>query len=85
MSGATLVIRRGEKMLVGNKDDRMEMPFECDYCGNDFDLKRYSHYGPGYQVEWLCPYCAVSFNKDDTLSKTMAAMLGVFEQRIKAV
>ncbi|RLI38803.1 hypothetical protein DRO66_00510 [Candidatus Bathyarchaeota archaeon] len=46
-------------MRVDDPDkDRLEQPEECDGCGfRTIELERYLSYGPGSQVEWLCPYC----------------------------
>lgn len=71
-------------MRVDNpKTDRLEMPEECDCCGYPAQLTRYYHYGPWHQVEWLCPYCANSHDKDETISKSIASMLNELEKRIK--
>ena len=72
-------------MKVENQDDRKEMPEECDSCGSKVNLKRFEHYGPGYNVDWLCHYCTCDFSrgKNDVV-KSVAAMLNVFEERIKS-
>ncbi len=70
-------------MQVERKNDRMEMPENCDNCGSDVKLKRFSRYGLGYQVEWLCPYCSVAFQKEEVLVRTMAQMFNLLEKRLK--
>jgi hypothetical protein len=70
-------------MRVGDPDERQEMPEECDACGSLVELKRFYHYGPGDNVEWLCPYCAASFFKESDTSRTMAGMFHVLEKRLR--
>ncbi len=72
-------------MRVEDRDDRQETPEECDECDSDVDLERFYHYGPGYQVEWLCPYCASSFSKKEDWSRTLSHMFHVLEKRLKEV
>lgn len=69
-------------MKVDNENDRMEMPEECDYCSSDVDLERYYSYGPGHNVDWLCPYCSVCFTKNPTL-RSIASMFNTLEERLK--
>ena len=70
-------------MRVEDPDEREEIPEECDLCDSSIDLERFYYFGPGYNVEWLCPYCAVSFSKESDISRTMASMFHVLEQRLK--
>lgn len=67
-------------MRVEHESDRMEMPEECDYCGSKVKLERFSYYGPGHNVDWLCKYCAASFHKEET--RSIAAMFNKLEQII---
>ena len=71
-------------MQVDSPDDRKEMPEECDNCGfKSEDLKRFSNYGPGYQVEWLCPYCRHIHSVDNDpggIKKTMASLFNQLEK-----
>ena len=71
-------------MRVDNENDRMKMPEECDRCGYPTDkLVRHSHYGPGYQVDWLCRYCEVDFTRgNDDIVKSIAGMFNTFEEII---
>lgn len=70
-------------MRVDKEDDRLEMPEECDHCGSMVKLTRYSHYGPGYNIDWLCPYCACDFTRGDSdVVNSIAVMLNTLEQRI---
>ena len=61
-----------------------DIPEECDNCGREAPLVRFEHYGPGHNVDWLCPYCLCDFShgKSDVV-KSIAAMLNVFENRIR--
>ena len=68
-------------MRVESPNDRQEMPEECDVCQSPVKLKRYSHYGPGHQVDWLCKYCAISTNTEERAN--MAAMLNLLERALK--
>lgn len=68
-------------MKAKHPNDRPEMPEECDECGMSVELDKYESYGPGYQVDWLCKYCANSHDKKTTQS--MAAMFNVLEQALK--
>ncbi|MHC1598882.1 MAG: hypothetical protein ACXQT0_04810 [Candidatus Methanofastidiosia archaeon] len=76
-------------MRVDDPNDRQEMPEECDGCGHPAELTRFSHYGPGYQVDWLCPYCAVcpwpglDNSPAAGISKRIASMFNVLEERLK--
>lgn len=71
-------------MRVDSPDERQEMPEECDECGSfDITLERFGSYGPGYQVDWLCPYCANSISKKEEISRILASMFNVLEKRIK--
>lgn len=67
-------------MRVNSPNDRKEMPEECDICQAPVELKRYLHYGPGYQVDWLCKYCEVSVKTAER--KNVAAMFNVLEQAL---
>jgi len=70
-------------MKVDNKTDRLEMPEECDNCGYMTKLERFYHFGPGHNVNWLCPYCCLdhSHGQNDII-KTIAGMLNELEKRI---
>ena len=78
-------------MQVDDKNDRMESPGICDYCGSESNnLKRFYNLNlpndsilPEHQVDWECPYCAVSFDKEDSTSKTLASMFNLLEERLK--
>ncbi len=70
-------------MRVDDPDERMDNPGECDDCGYLIDdLERFSHCGPGYQVSWLCKYCAVSHAPGDDIGRTLAGMFHVLEKTI---
>ena len=64
------------------RDKRLTEPEECDCCGSEVKLYRYDFYDRD-DVEWLCKYCEVSFNKYDT--KSMAAMFNVLEKELKKI
>lgn len=70
-------------MRVNNPDDRAEMPEECDNCGSSVKLKRFSHYGPGHQVEWLCRYCANITGKGSDIVHSIAAMFNELEKALQ--
>jgi len=72
-------------MRVENENDRMEEPEECDWCRTTAGgLTRHAHYGPGYQVDWLCKYCENGYgHSGNTTIASMAAMFNVLEKRIK--
>lgn len=70
-------------MKVDDANDRAEMPEECDFCNSQVKLTRFIHYGPGYQVDWLCRYCALIFGKPDSTAQTMAAMFNELEQALQ--
>lgn len=72
-------------MRVENKDDRSEMPEECDRCMTmTRRLTRYYHFGPGHNVDWLCKYCGHDFSHgQDKVVKSIAAMFNVLERSLK--
>ena len=68
-------------MKVDNEHDRQDTPGECDRCGSDVaKLKRYYSYGPGHQVDWLCPYCRVSY--PGNIERSLPNMLNLLEYRV---
>ena len=73
-------------MKVEKETDRAENPGCCDECGQEgVKLNRWTSYGPGHQVEWLCKYCSSSFNKGTSESKSLASMLHVLEKSLKEI
>ena len=64
--------------------DRITKPEECDSCGSEAELTRYEHFGPGIQIDWLCPYCAVCFTDNTKITKSVASMLNLLEKRLKS-
>ncbi len=71
-------------MKVDNPDDRQETPEECDWCGSmDVELQRFTSYGPGHQVDWLCKYCMHSLDRDSSCLQSMACMLHELEKSLK--
>jgi len=71
-------------MRVDNESDRSESPEECDNCGSMVGLHRFCHYGPGWNVEWLCVYCIVDHTHgESSVVKSIAAMFNVLEKRLK--
>lgn len=72
-------------MRVDSKNDFMESPEECSYCGTSIAvLERCYFFGPGHNVDWLCPYCSVAFGKgENQVTNSMANMFNLLEERLK--
>jgi hypothetical protein len=69
-------------MRVEKATDRMTQPTECDGCATEgVPLQRYSSYGPGHQVSWLCCYCCNDFSGGNDIVRSIAAMLHVQDKR----
>lgn len=66
---------------MNKKDERLEMPDECDRCGESVMLTRYERHAPCDEVKWLCCYCERSFDDKHLISRGIAAMLHEFERR----
>jgi hypothetical protein len=72
-------------MRVDNQDCRQENPAECDNCANETaELWRYTSYGPGHQVEWICDYCRNVYDKSSTQTQQMIQVAQVLERRLLA-
>jgi len=73
-------------MRVENENDRMDDPGECDNCSVEAELERFSYFGPGHQVEWLCCYCTEDFTRGKSdIVKSVAAMLHTLEKKISLI
>ena len=67
-------------MKVDNRDDRQEMPEECDGCGYMTKLERFYQYGPGHNVNWYCRFCANSTTIDSNTSNLFNELLEAIKE-----